>query len=65
MAILLIKIYQRALRPIFDSILKSVFGFVYTCPQQPSCSEYTIFQIQRHGTIVGLKKGLIRFWHCR
>ncbi len=62
-AVLAIRVYQ-VLHHAFLPILVAVFGFVSECPQKPSCSEYTILQIQKHGTITGLKRGLNRVLHC-
>lgn len=64
LVIFCIRIYQ-VLNNYFNQVILSVFGVVSTCPQHPTCSEYTILQIRQHGTIPGLKKGVIRVWHCR
>ena len=60
-----IQLYQAFLRPFLTVWLVQNFGFVSQCKQNPTCSQYTIHQIRKHGTITGLKKGLIRFWNCR
>ena len=52
------------LHPVLHSLLLSVFGFSTTCKQKPSCSEYAILQIQKHGTITGLKAAVNRIVKC-
>lgn len=61
--ILILRIYQY-IKPIFHQIMLSVFGLTLTCKYQVSCSEYTIGEIRKHGTITGLKKGLSRLSTC-
>ena len=34
------------------------------CRYEPSCSEYMILAIAKHGAIRGLKMGLSRIWKC-
>lgn len=67
MFILLIRLYQ-LVRPVLDSALYSVFGFKFHCKfdqmGQESCSEYTISQIKKHGTIAGLSLGVKRIGSC-
>lgn len=62
--ILLIRFYQIFLRPLLTQLYMVGFGFQYHCVFKQSCSEYTIFQIRKHGTITGLKNGLQRFSRC-
>lgn len=50
---------------IRHNIMLSVFGFSPTCHQNPSCSQYTVEQIKKDGTIIGLTKGVWRVLHCR
>ena len=59
-----IRVYQ-PVNFYLNQIVLSVFGVVSTCPQTPTCSEYTIAQVRAHGTIRGLRAGLIRVWNCR
>jgi putative component of membrane protein insertase Oxa1/YidC/SpoIIIJ protein YidD len=63
MAIFLIRLYQILTTPL-NAALASVFGFHFQCRQIPTCSEYTIQQIQKHGTIAGLFSGGKRVLHC-
>lgn len=63
-AIFCIHVYQY-LRVIADGALYSIFGVVSTCKHSPSCSQYTQDMIKKHGTIVGLKKGLRQILSCR
>lgn len=55
-----LKRLKHALYPL----LYSTFGFVSVCRHKPSCSDYAIQQIERHGTILGLYRGLVRISHC-
>ncbi len=63
LAIFVIRLYQ-----FFDSakrtILYSAFGYQSVCKHRPTCSQYTIREIQKSGTITGLKRGLWRFLWC-
>lgn len=52
------------LREMKHQIFWSVFGVSYSCHQKPSCSEYTIEEIKKNGTIIGLVKGFNRVLHC-
>lgn len=56
--------YQR-LRPLLDRVTFSVFGFASECKQTPTCSEYTVGAIRRHGTIAGIAMGITRILSCR
>ncbi len=57
--------YQRILQPFFRVLSITFFGYYSHCKHTPTCSRYAILQIRKHGTITGLKKGLIRVWNCR
>ncbi len=59
-----IKIYQH-LRPYLDRVVMSVFGVSSECKHTPSCSNYTLQSIRRHGTIAGVAKGFSRILSCR
>lgn len=61
----LIVAYQLFIQPAIKVLLLSVWGYASQCKHQPSCSQYAILQIRKHGTITGLKKGLTRIWNCR
>ncbi|MGD9129419.1 MAG: membrane protein insertion efficiency factor YidD [Candidatus Woesebacteria bacterium] len=60
---LIIKFYQH-LAKIKEQILFSVFGYVSVCKHNPSCSQYAIVEIKKHGTIVGLIRALWRIISC-
>lgn len=60
---IVILVYQ-ILKPIWHQLNQTVFGVTYTCAHQPSCSRYTLQQVQQHGTIVGLYRGLKRLTQC-
>lgn len=62
-AISLIQLY-RYTSGIKDGLLYSAFGVVSGCKHSPTCSQYAILQIEKHGTITGLRKGLWRIIHC-
>jgi putative component of membrane protein insertase Oxa1/YidC/SpoIIIJ protein YidD len=53
------------LRLAKHQVFNTFFGFSSTCRQQPSCSAYTLAQIKKNGTIVGLIQGLWRVVNCR
>lgn len=36
-----------------------------SCRFEPTCSEYMILSLQKHGTIKGFKKGINRLKRCR
>ncbi len=57
------KFYQ-LLRTLKHQTLFSLFGSSFSCHQTPSCSRYTIMQIKKNGTIVGLSQGLWRSVNC-
>lgn len=58
-----IKTY-RYLAEIKHQVFYAVFGYSPSCRQKPSCSQYTIEQIKKNGTIVGLLKGFGRALTC-
>lgn len=63
-AVALVRMYQR-IRPLIDQIYMSLFGVVSQCKHSPTCSEYTVIQIKKHGTIAGLILGGKRILSCR
>ncbi|MHB0986401.1 MAG: membrane protein insertion efficiency factor YidD [Sulfuricella sp.] len=34
------------------------------CRYDPSCSNYMILAVQKHGVLVGVSKGVHRLFHC-
>ena len=64
MMIFLIKTYQ-FLKPATDFFLESAFGFHAKCKHTPSCSEFTLNEINKHGTIRGLTRGIRQIISCR
>jgi putative component of membrane protein insertase Oxa1/YidC/SpoIIIJ protein YidD len=58
------KIYK-FLSTIRHNVMYSVFGYSSVCSQTPSCSQYTVMEIKKNGTIVGLVKGIWRTINCR
>jgi hypothetical protein len=57
--ILLIKIYKLIISPLLHS-----FGLTGGCRFRPTCSEYTVQMIKKHGAIAGLKLGLRQMSQC-
>lgn len=53
--IALVVAYQLALRPLL----------VGACRFEPSCSEYAIEAIRRHGPLRGGWMAAVRIWRCR
>jgi putative component of membrane protein insertase Oxa1/YidC/SpoIIIJ protein YidD len=62
-SIFLIRVFQ-FFKPLLHSIQISAWGYSSVCKYKISCSEYTILQIKKHGTITGLKKGFRRVLTC-
>ena len=52
--ILLVRAYQVTLSPLFSGC----------CRFEPSCSNYMIEALQRHGVFKGLYLGIRRLLHC-
>jgi len=52
--VLLVRIYQYTISPLFPA----------TCRHTPTCSQFTIEALQKHGPIKGLWMGLWRLMHC-
>jgi len=52
--ILMVRFYQRVIRPVLPPM----------CRFTPSCSEYFILSVQKHGPIRGGAKGVYRICRC-
>lgn len=63
-AIFFVRMFQ-IIQSGLDWMVISMMGYKSYCKHSPTCSEYTIQQIQRHGTISGLAKGIRRLSTCR
>jgi len=61
--IILIKFWQ-LIRPIRHQFNLTVFGYSSVCRQKISCSDYALNQLRQHGTILGLKKSILRVLKC-
>jgi putative component of membrane protein insertase Oxa1/YidC/SpoIIIJ protein YidD len=59
----IIKFYQSLLF-IKRSLLMSVFGYQSICKHRPTCSQYTLQQVKKNGTITGLWRGFWRIIRC-
>ncbi len=57
----LIKLYQSTFSPNHGL---EFFGFLTGCRFYPSCSEYSIQAINKHGLIRGLFKSIVRILKC-
>jgi putative membrane protein insertion efficiency factor len=49
-----VRLYQVALRPLLPAV----------CPFEPSCSEYFIAAVQKHGPLLGAARGAWRLCRC-
>jgi uncharacterized protein len=49
-----VRVYQRCVRPILPA----------TCRFQPSCSEYMILAVTKHGPVRGTYRGIRRICRC-
>lgn len=56
--IVIISLYKKFVSPV----LEAIFG--KACRFTPTCSEYTIEALKKHGTIRGLSLGMRRFLKC-
>jgi uncharacterized protein len=54
----LVRIYQYTLSPM----LSLLFGS--SCRFQPSCSQYMVLAVQKHGPLRGTAKGIWRICRC-
>lgn len=63
MVIFIIRTYQYLLT-FKKTLLVSVFGYSSHCKHSPSCSEYTVREVEKHGTILGLWRGFKRVITC-
>jgi hypothetical protein len=52
--ILLVKLYRLFVRPVLPP----------ACRFQPSCSEYMIQAVRKHGPVIGMAKGARRLCRC-
>lgn len=56
--ILIIKLYKILVSPF----LEAIFG--KACRFTPTCSQYTINALRKHGAVKGLYMGAVRLSHC-
>ena len=54
----LMRVYQYTLSPLFALLFGSA------CRFQPSCSQYMVLAVQKHGPVVGTAKGVWRVCRC-
>lgn len=53
-----IKVYRRAISPILERLMGG------GCRFTPTCSEYTLEAIEKHGSVRGSVLGIKRFLKC-
>lgn len=58
----MIKLYQATLSPDHGP-LKHLYPYGY-CRHEPTCSQYAIEVLEKHGTIIGSVKTIWRLLHC-
>lgn len=56
--IALLKFYKKFISPLFVSLMGE------SCRYTPTCSEYTLEAVQKHGALKGLAFGIKRFLRC-
>lgn len=56
-----IRLYQKTLSPNHSRFFDQSW---YGCRYYPSCSEYMIRAVQKHGVFYGVSKGLFRILRC-
>lgn len=54
LAVAAVKLYQRAISPMLPD----------SCRFYPSCSQYTILAIEKHGVLRGVQMGAWRIMRC-
>lgn len=59
--ILIFKAYKKILRPLFSGMLYLHPG---SCRFYPTCSDYTVEAIEKHGVFKGLAMGVQRILRC-
>lgn len=59
----IIRFYKAVFSPD-TGILKGFYGVKGTCVMYPSCSEYMVQSIEKHGLFRGIMKGILRIGRC-
>jgi len=59
----LIRLYQKTFTARYI-IQKNLHIPYHPCRFEPSCSEYTLLSVQKHGVIKGLKMGFAQILKC-
>lgn len=59
----LVVFYQHAFSPD-KGLLRGLYPFRGSCVMYPTCSEYLLLAIGKHGTIKGIFMGLMRIGRC-
>lgn len=58
-----ILVYQRVFSPD-KGLLRGLYPFRGVCNMHPSCSEYMILAIKKHGAVKGFFLGILRLSRC-
>lgn len=62
--LLVIRSYQRVFSPD-QGFLRHIYRNKYNhCLMYPTCSEYMVTSVEKHGVIVGVSKGVGRILRC-
>jgi hypothetical protein len=61
--ITLVVFYQRIFSPD-QGILRGLYPVRGVCAMYPSCSEYMILSIKKHGAVKGIFFGILRIGRC-
>jgi len=59
--ILLINVYKI----VFSSVIHQLVGMQYACRFSPTCSQFAIISIKKHGAIKGSYYSLLRLLKCQ
>ncbi len=60
---MLVVFYQRTFSPDRGA-LRGLYSFRGACVMYPSCSEYMLLSIKKHGTVKGISLGILRIGRC-
>lgn len=59
-----IKLYQRTISPDQGMLRHFYMNKYQHCLMYPTCSEYMLVSIEKHGSVVGLWRGVKRIFRC-
>lgn len=61
--IFVITLYQRVFSPD-KGFLRAIYPIRGACPMHPTCSEYMVLAVEKHGAVIGVSKGMLRIGRC-